>query len=331
MLIFTNESVLIDYGVNYLRIAGFSYLLTGISQCYLVIMKVSEHARTTAAISSATVCINIILNAVFIYGAFGLEAMGVRGAALATLIARIIELTCAIAVSYRKGYIHPQMKFLFRRNKQLSRDFSKCAMPLLGACLFWGIGFTSYSSFMGHLGVDAAAANSVAAVVRDVVCCLSAGISGAAGIMVGNELGAGNLERGKEYGIRLLKISCLCGIVAALLMCIASPVVLHFVKLTPQATSYLKGMFGVIAFYMIGRAVNDVTINGIFGAGGVFDMYSLAVCMWCLAIPLAAAGTYYFHWPVVVVYACTCIDEVGKLPWMLHHFQKYKWVKDLTH
>ena len=333
MLIFTNESVLIDYGVNYLRIAGFSYLLTGISQCYLVIMKVSEHARTTAAISSATVCINIILNAVFIYGAFGLEAMGVRGAALATLIARIIELTCAATVSYRKGYIHPQMKFLFRRNKQLSKDFFKCAMPLLGACLFWGIGFTSYSSFMGHLGVDAAAANSVAAVVRDVVCCLSGGISGATGIMVGNELGAGNLERGKEYGIRLLKISCVCGIVAALLMCIASPIVLHFVKLTPQAASYLKGMFGVIAFYMIGRAINDVTINGIFGAGGdtLFDMYSLAVCMWCLAIPLAAAGTYYFHWPVVVVYACTCIDEVGKLPWVLHHFRKYKWVKDLTH
>lgn len=333
MMIFTNEDVLIDYGVNYLRIAGFSYLLTGISQCYLVIMKVSGHARTTAAISSATVIINIILNAVFIYGAFGRKAMGVRGAALATLIARIIELTCAVLISYRKGYIHPEMRFLFRRNKQLSRDFSKCAMPLLGACLFWGVGFTSYSSFMGHLGVDAAAANSVAAVVRDVVCCLSAGISGAAGIMIGNELGAGNLERGKEYGIRLLKISCLCGIVAALLMCIASPIVLHFVKLTSQAASYLKGMFGVIAFYMIGRAINDVTINGIFGAGGdtLFDMYSLAVCMWCLAIPLAAAGTYYFHWPVVVVYACTCIDEVGKLPWVLHHFRKYKWVKDLTH
>ena len=94
----------------------------------------------------------------------------------------------------------------------------------------------------------------------------------------------------------------------------------------------MKGMFGVIAVYMIGRAINDVTINGIFGAGGdtLFDMYSLAVCMWCLAIPLAAAGTYYFHWPVVVVYACTCIDEVGKLPWVLHHFRKYKWVKDLT-
>ena len=179
MLIFTNEDVLIDYGVRYLRIAGFSYLLTGISQCYLVIMKTSEHAKTTAAISSATVCINIVLNAIFIYGAFGIQPMGVRGAALATLIARIIELGCSVAISYKDGYIHPQMKFLLYRNKQLSKDFTKCGMPLLGACLFWGVGFTSYSSFMGHLGVDAAAANSVAAVVRDLVCCLSAGISGA--------------------------------------------------------------------------------------------------------------------------------------------------------
>ena len=97
--------------------------------------------------------------------------------------------------------------------------------------------------------------------------------------MIGNELGAGNLEKGKRYGIRLLKISFACGIFASLLMCISAPIILHFVKLTPQAQEYLKGMFAVIAFYMIGRAVNDVTINGIFGAGGdtLFDMYSLAV------------------------------------------------------
>ena len=333
MLLFTNEEVLINYGVSYLKIAGFSYLLTGISQCYLVIMKTSEHAKTTAVISSMTVCVNIILNAIFIFGGFGIAPMGVRGAALATLIARIIELCCSVLISYKPNYLHPSMHDLLRRNKQLSKDFWKCGLPLLGACLFWGIGFTSYSSFMGHLGTDAAAANSVAAVVRDIICCFSAGISSAAGIMIGNELGAGNLEKGKRYGIRLLKISFACGIFASLLMCISAPIILHFVKLTPQAQEYLKGMFAVIAFYMIGRAVNDVRINGIFGAGGdtLFDMYSLAVCMWCLAIPLAAAGTYFFHWPVVLVYACTCIDEVGKLPWVLHHFRKYKWVKDLTH
>ncbi len=332
MLLFTNENILIGYGVDYLKIAGFSYLLTGISQCYLVIMKTSEHAKTTAVISSFTVCINIVLNAVFIYGGFGITPMGVRGAALSTLIARVLELGISVVISYMPGYIYPKLTYLFRRNRGLAEDFRKCALPLLGASLFWGIGFTSYSSFMGHLGVDAAAANSVAAVVRDIICCLSAGISSAAGIMVGNELGSGNLEKGRMYGIRLLKISFVCGVVMSLLMCAAAPVILRFVNLSPQAAIYLKGMFVVIAFYMIGRAINDVTMNGIFASGGdtMFDLYSLAVCMWGIAIPLAVAGTYYFHWPVVVVYACTCIDEVGKLPWVLIHFRKYKWVKDLT-
>lgn len=332
MAFFTNEPVLISYGVSYLHIAGFSYLLTGISQCYLIVMKTSEHARTTAIVSSATVCLNIVLNAILIYGLFGLPALGVRGAAIATLISRICELTASIIISFRPGYLHPNASRILHRSPELARDFRQCVLPLLGAALIWGIGFTSYSSFMGHMGTDAAAANSVAAVVRDLVCCLSSGISGAAGIMVGNELGAGNLERGKQYGIRLLKISALCGVCMQLIMLASAPVILHFVKLTPEATRYLKGMFLVLAVYMIGRAINDVTINGIFGAGGdtMFDMYSLIVCMWFIAIPLAAAGTYWLHWPAVVVYACTCIDEVGKLPWVLYHFRKYRWVRDLT-
>ncbi len=332
MLIFTNEPVLIDYGVSYLRIAAFSYLMTGFSQCYIVMMKISEHAGQAATVSSITVVLNIVLNAIFIYGAFGIESMNVRGAALATLISRAVELFLSITFSHKPGFIRLKINRLFTGNKQLSKDFMKCSGPILGASLVWGIGFTSYSSFMGHLGTDAAAANSVAAVVRDIICCLSAGISSAAGIMVGNELGAGKLEKGKKYGIRLLKISLISGVVMTLLMVIFAPVILHFVKLTPQAADYLKQMFVVIAFYLIGRAVNDVVINGIFGAGGdtMFDMYSLVVAMWCVAIPLAVAGTYFLNWPVVVVYACTCVDEVGKIPWTLIHFKKYKWVKDLT-
>ena len=140
-----------------------------------------------------------------------------------------------------------------------------------------------------------------------------------------------DLARGREYGDRLVKISFLCGITATVLMLLITPVLLACVKLTPEARKYLTGMLLVIAVYMIGRAVNDVTINGIFAAGGdtLFDLYSLAVCMWCLAIPLAAAGTFFFHWPVVVVYACTCLDEVGKIPWVMYHYKRYKWVKDL--
>ena len=132
--------------------------------------------------------------------------------------------------------------------------------------------------------------------------------------MVGNELGAGNLKRGKLYGTRMMKISFVCGVAMMVLMGISAPFILHFVKLTPQATVYLKGMFVVLCVYMIGRSVNEITINGVFGSGGdtMFDVYSLAVTMWGIAIPLAALGTYRFHWPVIVVYACTCIDKFIK-------------------
>lgn len=295
-------------------------------------MKVSEHAVQTAVVSSGAVIINIVLNAVFIFGLFGVPAMEVQGAATATLISRVIELVEVVIFSYRKGYIHPNWSRFFRRNKLLFGDFQRCALPLLGASLFWGIGFTSYSAFMGHLGTDATAANSIAAVVRDLVCCLCNGLANGGGILVGNELGAGKLDVGKRYGDRLVKIAFLTGFLSTAIMLAVTPFVTSLVKMTEQAGRYLIGMMIIMAFYMIGRTVNTIIINGIFAAGGdtMFDMYSLAVCMWGIAIPLAVAGTFFLNWPVLVVYACTCLDEVGKIPWVMYHYRKYKWVKDLT-
>lgn len=332
MLIFTNDQELIQIGVHYLRIAGWSYLFTGISQCYHTIMKVTEHSKQSAIISSVTVIINIILNAFLIYGLCGLPALGVEGAAIATLITRVIELFWCLILSYRKTYIHPDFKRFFITNRQLLGDFVKCLLPLVGAGMFWGVGFTSYTAFVGHLGADAAAANSIASVVRDIVCCFCNGIATGGGILVGNELGAGNLEKGKLYGDRLAWISAIAGVGSTILMLLLTPLVMHFIKLTEGAHSLLLGMMVIMAVYMIGRTMNTVIINGVFAAGGdtVFDMYSLAVAMWGLAVPLAFLGTFVFHWPVLVVYACTCVDEVGKIPWVLIHFKKYKWVKDLT-
>lgn len=332
MLIFTDEEVLIQIGIRYLQIAGWSYLLTGISQCYLAIMKVTDHAAQAARVSTGAVLCNIVLNAVFIYGLLGLPAMHERGAALATLISRVLELGWVVLCSYRKDYIHPQLKRLFHREGWLEKDFFRYSLPILGASLAWGVGFTSYSAFMGHLGTDATAANSVAAVVRDLVCCLCNGLASGGGILVGNELGAGDLKKGKLYGDRLVKLAFLTGGLSTAVMLLLTPVLMNFVKLTPGAQKYLLGMMLIMAFYMIGRAVNTIIINGIFAAGGdtMFDMYSLAVTMWCIAVPLAAAGTFLLDWPVLVVYACTCLDEVGKIPWVMHHYRKNKWVRDLT-
>lgn len=332
MEIFTDEQVLIDIGVKYLKISAFSYLLTGISQSYLTIMKVSGHQKYTAAVSSSAVVLNIILNAVLIYGLFGITPMNVRGAALATAITRVIELTACVFLSYKKDFIRPNFKTFFESSPLLFKDYRKVMMPLIGSGLVWGTGFTSYTAFMGHMGTDTAAANSVAAVIRDLICCITDGMAVGGGILVGNELGAGRLDTAKKYGDRLVVIAFIIGAASALIMFALTPVITGFVKLTTEAAEILHGFMAVMAVYMIGRAVNTILINGIFSAGGdtFYDLYSLAVCMWCIAVPLAALGTFVFGWQPVVVYACTCLDEVGKIPWTFLHYKKYKWVKDLT-
>jgi len=332
MHIFASDDELIKIGADYLRIAGFSYLITGISQCYLTTMKVTDHVKACAVISSSAVVLNVVFNAVFIFGLLGVPAMNAGGAALATTISRVIELAACIAASSGKNYARPVFRKLLHTNKALERDFRKQCLPLLGGMLCWGIGFTSYTAIMGHVGTDAAAANSVAAVFRDLICCLCNGIGTAAGIMVGNELGAGNLEKGKAYGIRLRNISFVTGFISMGLVLALTPIVVNTVKLTDEARGYLVGMMLIMSVYMIGRCVNTITINGVLDGGGdtIFDMYSLIVSMWIIAIPLALLSAFVWHLPVLVVYTCTCVDEVGKIPWVMIRLRKYKWVKNLT-
>ncbi|MBP3913019.1 MAG: MATE family efflux transporter [Lachnospiraceae bacterium] len=332
MRIFTHDPVLIEIGMPYLRIAGWSYLLTGISQCYLSMMKVTDHVRESAVIGSSAVVMNIIFNAVLIFGLLGLPRMEARGAALATTIARALELLFCLILSTRDGYLTPDFAHFFKDRKELLLSFVRQCLPLMGGSLLWGVGFTSYTAIIGHLGADAAASNSIAAVIRDLACCVCNGIATAAAIMVGNELGAGNLAEGKAYGYKLRNFSFVLGFASTAFILAITPLVVRMVKLTPKAHSYLTGMMIVMAFYMIGRVVNTIMINGVMDSGGdtLFDMYSLAVSMWGLAIPLALAGAFFFHWPVVAVYACTCVDEVGKIPWVLIHFRKCIWVQDLT-
>lgn len=332
MRIFAKEGPLVVIGAEYLRIAGISYLITGISQCYLTILKVTDKAALSAYIGGGAVILNIILNAIFIYGLLGFPAMGAKGAALATLIARIVELFVAISFSLHKDAIKAHWGRILESFPTLSADFRKCVLPLLGGVFFWGIGFSSYTAVLGHLGENAAAANAAAAVLRDLLCCLTDGMAAATIIIVGNELGAGKLELGKLYGCRMAILSIIVGLITMCAVLALAPVVTNNMKLTFEARELLQGMFYILSVYMVGRCINTIVINGVFCAGGdtIFDMYSLAICMWGLAVPLAFLGAFVFHWPILLVYGCTCIDEVGKLPWVFNHFRRYIWVKDLT-
>ena len=295
-------------------------------------MKITDHAPHSALISSGAVLMNIGFNAVFIYGLLGAPRMEVRGAALATTISRVIEFVLCISVSAGAAYVRPAFRRFLKTSGLLVKDFMRQCLPLLGGSLCWGIGFTSYTAIMGHMGTDAAAASSVAAVVRDLICCVCNGIGSAAAIMIGNELGAGRLERGRVIGRKLRNLSFVIGFLSTGVVLALTPGVVRFVILTDKARGYLTGMMIIMAVYMIGRCVNTVTINGVLDGGGdtIFDMYSLIVCMWCIAIPLALCGAFVWHWSPLAVYACTCLDEVGKIPWVMIRFRKYKWVKNLT-
>ena len=332
MKIFTNEEVLINYGVSYLKITAISYLITGFSQCLIALIKLGRNTKDVAKISSVAVILNIILNAIFIFGLLGLPKMGVNGAALATVIARIIELILSIIICLKDKFTTPDLSKLFYFSKRLSKDFIKQLIPLMGAYLVWTIGFTSYSAFMGHMGVDAAAANSVASVVRSLVCCFMKGLAGGAAILIGYELGSGELQRAKEYGDKLVIISVICGFLSLILTLITVYPSLMIVKLSEDATINFIEIAIVLSIYMVGCSINSVVINGMFAAGGdtYFDFYSLCVTMWGVAIPLAFLGTFFLSWPVIIVYGCTCLDEIGKIPWTMYHYKKYKWVKDLT-
>ena len=189
MRAFASDPVLIADGAEYLRVVGVSYLLLSVSQIYLCILKNCGNAVLSAVISSVSVVINIILNAAFIFGIGFFPKMGIAGAAIATVIAKVIELAWALLVMMKKDSVKIRLGWAIRPDKVLLRDFWKYTAPILGDELMWGLGFTMYSVIMGHMGSDAAAANSIANIVKNLVICFCTGIATASGIMVGSLLG----------------------------------------------------------------------------------------------------------------------------------------------
>lgn len=332
MRIFTNEQTLIEGGRIYLRMVSPAFLLTGVSQVYLCILKNTGRAVKASVISSASVAVNIILNAVFIFGRFGLPEMGIAGAALATVTARAIEVAWCIFETAKKDSVKLKLCHMIYDDKALRHDFWKYSFPVLGNEIVWGVGFTMYSVIMGHLGSDAVAANSIANIVKNLVACFCLGLGSGGGIMVGNELGAGRPDKAKEYGGRLCRMSVLCGMASGVVMFALSPLIFAVTDLSVTADTYLKWMLVMCSCYMVGKSVNGTTIGGIFCAGGDsrFGFLCDAVTMWCVTVPLGFLAAFVLRLPVVFVYFIVNLDEIVKLPAVYRHYKKYKWVRDLT-
>lgn len=333
MRIFTSEADLIEGGAKYLRVVSASYILTGISQVYFGVLKVCDKAGLSSLIGSLAVVINIALNGLFIFGIGSIPEMGIVGAAIATVSARIFEVILSLVVARKYKCPSTSLRSILAKDDAiLVKDYWKYTTPLLVNQLGWGGGVTMYSVIMGHLGNDAVAANSIAGIVRTMVASFCWGIAAAVGIVIGGLLGNGELDNARRLGGKYVRLSIWMGMASGIVILCLMPLVMNVINLSPTATEYLKGMLFMAAYYIIGNSLNSTIIAGIFPAGGdtKFGMYCDMITLWCVVVPLGMIFAFWIKAPVLVVAFILTLDEFVKIPAVYKHYMKYEWVKNIT-
>lgn len=333
MSIYTSEPEVISEGCKYLRIVAVAYIPISITTIYLNIMRSVERVVISTVVYLISLITNVILNAVFIFGLFGLPAMGIVGAALATMIARFVEL--AIVMFYSKKMnrtIRFRLSDLFVRDGLLFRDFLRYSVPVVLNELMWGAGASMNSAVIGHLGSAATAANSVAQVTRQLATVVAFGIANAAAIMIGKAIGSGDVERAKNYGARFTKLTLLAGVAGAVVVLIVRPIVMASMTLSVEAEGYLSVMMLVMSYFVIGQAYNTTMVVGVFRAGGDtrFGLALDVISMWCCSILLGAVAAFVLKWSVPVVYIILMSDEVLKVPFTTWRYKTRVWLKNVT-
>ena len=331
MRIFTPDPELIRLGSGYLRAVALSYGLMFLNQTYLTILRNSGRAVTATAISSTGVVVNIALNAILIFGLLGFPALGAVGAALATTLTRVIEFVWVLWETARPDRIKLRKQYLFGKCS-LEREFWKHGLILVANNLVWGVGITMGSVILGRLGTDAVAANSIAMTMKNLTSCFCMGLACGGAILVGNELGANNLETAKRYGSRTVVLALVSGAITAVFLISLTPLIIKVAELSAQSQEYLKWMIVVCAINLIGMSNNSTIISGIFPAGGDtrFGFICDCITLWVIVVPLGFLSAFVWKWPIWVTYIFINMDEWVKMPAVFHHYRKYKWVKNLT-
>ena len=333
MRIYSSEPEVIQEGVKYLRIVGVSYLLMAFTQIYLNIMRSIEKVVIATVVYSVSLLVNIFINAVLIFGLFGMPKLGIVGAAIGTLAARVVEAAIVFwyaAVKNKIVKIH--IRDLFTTDKLLMGDFLMYSLPVVLNELMWGLGSSANTAVIGHLGSAAVAANSVAQVARQLATVVAFGICNATAIYLGKTIGEQRFEDAKVYGRKFIKLSLIAGCIGGGLILIAAPIANAVMALTSEAQSYLTFMFFVMSYFTVAQALNTTLVVGVFRSGGdtKFGLVLDVGTMWGCSILLGALAAFVFHAPVQIVYMLLMSDEIIKLPITLKRFYGYKWIKDVT-
>ncbi len=332
MLIYTNDLELVEIGIGYLKIISISYILLAFSQVYLSVLRSVERPHISTIISSIALITNVFLNAVFIFGLFGAPKLGVIGVAVATTLARILEVLLCIWDLYSNKVFQFKIRFIMEWDKLLFLDYLKYSIPALLNDIAWTFAFSTYSIIMGHLNADVVAANSVVTTVRNLCTVVCYGISSGGTVLIGKEIGENRLEDAKIDAGRLLKAALLSGVFTGIVILLIKPIVFECFVLTERAYEYLDFMLNISSYYVIGQVFNTVTIAGIFRAGGDsrFGLICDTITMWVVAVPLGFISAFVLNLPPMAVYFILCLDEFWKIPVVIKHYKSYKWLKNIT-
>lgn len=331
--IFTNDPQVIEEGIKYLRIVGFSYIVMGITNVYLYVMRSIERVIVATVVYLASFVCNVILNAVFIFGLLGCPVMGIQGAALATLISRFLELllVCGYAKIFNRDVTF-KMTYFIHLDTVLVKDFLRYSLPVVLNEVMWGLGTSANTAILGHMGSAAVAANSVAQVARQLATVVSFGLASAAAIYLGKTIGEKKLLYAKAYAKRFLILSVVMGLTGGVLILLVSPIATTFLSLTGTAKYYLQMMFFVMSYFVIAQSFNTTMVVGVFRSGGDtrFGLILDVCTMWGCSIFLGAVAAFVLRWSVPAVYVLLMSDELLKIPITAIRYRSFKWLRDVT-
>ena len=333
MRAFTPDAQLIEIGAEYLRCISAAYLCWGVTEIYLATLRSIGRVAVASALNTFAFTLNILLNAVFIFGLFGAPKLGAMGVAIATSVSRLLELALCLIVSQKSKNVKLRFSDMFHLNRLLQKDFARMALPAVLNDTSWGLAFSMYSVVIGQfLGTDMVAANSFATLARSFGTILCFSVASAGGILLGQLIGENRMAEAEKAGNQLMKLTVLFGAIGGVIILAAMPIMLNFADLTEAGKGFLRIMLLINSYYVMGAAVNTTLIAGVFRAGGDsrWGLICDTIDMWGYGVPLAFLTAAVLRLPPMWVYFFMCTDEFVKWPWVIAHYRSKKWLRNIT-
>ncbi|TLN22418.1 MATE family efflux transporter [bacterium] len=331
--IYTNDAAVIATGTGYLRIVGWSYLLTAVSFSFSATLRATGNVRLPMAASVLAISLKTGLSYVLIFGKLGAPAMGVQGAALATLLARAVECGVLLFLTYRlKTPAAARPAELLDIRRDFLAGFLKLAMPVALNETLWSLGISVYNLAYAHIGTESIAAVNIAATIEGLAFVIFIGISDATGILIGNKIGAGNRETAFDFARRSLGIATLVALAVGGLIIALRGALLQLYAISPEALDYANRILLVMGFTLWIRISNMTIIVGVLRSGGDtrFGLFVDLGTVWAIGVPLALLGVFVLHLPVYWVYLMVMTEEVIKYVFALTRFFSRRWMRDVT-